>query len=178
MNLGDVFAVVAIVFGLGIALPGLLLAWSLLLPGTVERARQRLQRTPYKCFALGMLWLIASALPIIILLNLKVGGLQFIGYLGIIVLWLCSSIGAAGLAALMGERLRGNGVNVSASGALLRGALALELAQIFPILGWFVLIPLTTICSLGAAGFALLHWTPRPVVAPAVTVPTQVARTA
>ncbi len=170
MNLGDVFAVVALLVGLGIALPGLLLAWSLLLPSTVDRARQRLERTPFKCFALGLLWLCAGALPIAILLSLKVGGLQFIGYAGIVGLWLCSSIGASGLAALMGERLRGSGVNVSAPGALLRGAIALELAEAFPFIGWFVVIPLSWICSLGAAGFALLHWMPQSNVVPAVAV--------
>jgi hypothetical protein len=42
-----------------------------------------------------------------------------------------------------------------------RGAVALELAAVFPLVGWCVVIPLTIVTSLGATVFALLHWMPR-----------------
>jgi hypothetical protein len=45
-------------------------------------------------------------------------------------------------------------------GAFLRGAAALELAAAFPVLGWFIVIPLAIIASLGATAFAVLHWMP------------------
>ncbi|NJN93776.1 MAG: hypothetical protein HC875_06645 [Anaerolineales bacterium] len=50
MIMADVFAVFGTLLSLGIALPGLLLAWRLLLPNHVARARQRLERTPWQCF--------------------------------------------------------------------------------------------------------------------------------
>jgi hypothetical protein len=42
-----------------------------------------------------------------------------------------------------------------------RGAVALELAAVFPLIGWVIVIPLAIVTSLGATVFALLHWMPR-----------------
>ena len=166
MNLGDVFAFFGILLALGIALPGLLVAWALLVPATVERARVRLHDTPGRCVWFGSAVLVAALIPIARLIGLRAGLLQFGGWLGLCVLLACASLGAAGIAALMGERLRAAGLAVSAPGALVRGAVALELAAICPLIGWFLVIPLTTVGALGAAGFALLHWAPRTVAAP------------
>lgn len=160
IGLGDVTTVFAILIALGIVFPGLLLAWSLLVPGMVERSRERLTRTPWKSFILGILILFMTSVPIAILNRLS-GPFQFFAYVIAFTVWTCASIGAAGLASLMGERLRGQGVQVTSPGALVRGAISLEFAIIFPIIGWFIVLPLTLLVSLGASIFALLHWTPR-----------------
>jgi hypothetical protein len=165
MNMGDVFAVFGGMLALGIALPGLLLAWSLLFPATIERARLRLEGMPWRCFWLGLAVLLAAGLPLAILFRVPAGPVQLVGWVGSFILLALASAGAAGLAALMGERLRGVGLATSAPGALLRGAVALELAAIFPLIGWFIVIPLATICSLGAVVFALLRRSSRSGVA-------------
>lgn len=162
MNLGAVFAFFGALLAIGLALPGLLLAWSLWLPDTVARASLRLRQTPGRCFGLGAAWLGLSMIPILLLLNLPSGVLQFLGWVGIFALLTLASLGAAGVATVMGERLRGQGVVRSAPLSLLGGALALELAAIFPVIGWFILTPLLATCALGATGFALLGWMPRP----------------
>ena len=66
------------------------------------------------------------------------------------------------MAAVMGRRLlsRSNEKTSEAAG-FLRGAIALELAAAFPVIGWFLAIPLLSFCSLGAAAFAGLGWMPR-----------------
>jgi hypothetical protein len=157
MYMGDVFAIFGGLLAIGIALPGLLLAWSLILPATVERAHGRLEAAPWRCFWIGLAGLLASGLPVAALFNIPAGPVQLIGWVGLFVLLALASIGAAGLAALMGQRLRSVGVNASAPGALLRGAIALELAAAFPLVGWFVVIPIATICVFGAALLALLR---------------------
>lgn len=161
MNLGDVFAALATLIGLGIALPGMWLAWALIFPETILRAKTRLQRTPWRCFWLGGILFAASLLPILILLSIKAGPVQFFGWAMIFILLAIASLGGAGLAMLMGERLRGGGMNVSSGGALVRGAVALELAVIFPVVGWFIVLPLLIVTTLGASAFALLRWMPR-----------------
>jgi hypothetical protein len=170
MYMGDVFAIFGGMLAVGIALPGLLLAWSLLFPATVERSRGRLEAAPWRCFWIGLAGLLASGLPLLILFNIPAGPVQFVGWVGLFVLLALASVGASGLAALMGERLRSVGLNVSAPGALLRGAIALELAAVFPLVGWFVVIPIATICALGAALLVLLRRRPRgaPDVQPAI----------
>ena len=169
MNMGDVFAVFGGMLAIGIALPGLLLAWSLIFPATVERARLRLERTPWRCFWIGLAALLAAGLPLAGALRALAGPAQLVGWVGLFSLLALASLGAAGLAALMGERLRSPdiwkgdaGLAASAPGALLRGAVALELAAVFPLIGWFVVIPIATICALGAALLALLRRGRRP----------------
>jgi len=160
IGLGDVTTVFAILIALGVVFPGLLLAWSLLLPGMIERARERVSRTPGRSFVFGLLVLFIVGVPIAILNRLS-GPFQFFAYVFAFLLLTLASIGAAGLASLMGERLRGQGVRVTSPGALVRGAIALEFATIFPFIGWFIVLPLTLLLSLGASVFALLHWMPR-----------------
>ena len=46
-------------------------------------------------------------------------------------------------------------------GGFIRGAIILELAAFFPVLGWLFLWPLALITALGATIFALLNWMPR-----------------
>jgi Na+/melibiose symporter-like transporter len=157
MIMADVFAVFGTLLAVGIALPGLLLTWQLLLPKFVDRAEQRLDLTPWKCFFVGTGLVLVSLLPLIILFNLP--GFQALGFVGVFSLLAVTSLGAAGLASLMGQRL--HGLNVSPAGATIRGAVAMELAAAFPLVGWFVFIPLTCLITFGAAVFALLGWEPR-----------------
>lgn len=170
MIMADVFAVFGTLLALGIALPGLLLTWRLLLPSLVDRANQRLSRTPWQCFFIGGGCLVVYLIPTIILFNLPWAGFQMLAFVATFILLAVTSMGAAGLAGLMGQRLHGLGLNASAVGATVRGAVVLELAAVFPLIGWFVFIPLTFIVALGAALFALLGWMPgnltRPVAAP------------
>ncbi len=159
IGIGDVTTVYLTLMALGIVFPGLLLALSLLLPDTVARAQERAARTPGKSFVFGAFVLLITGVPIVFLFS-HPGPLQMLGYIGTFLLIAVTYIGAAGISALMGERLRGAGIQASSPGALLRGAVALEFAMIFPIIGWFIILPIIAILSLGVAAFALLHWTP------------------
>ena len=162
MIMADVFAVFGTLLALGIALPGLLLTWRLLMPKVVIRAQQRLGQTPWKCFFIGGVGLVAYLIPVIILISLPWGVFKAIGGGAIFLLLALTSVGAAGLAGLMGERLQSLGLHSSVPGATLRGAVAMELAAIFPLVGWFIFIPLAFIGALGAVMFALIGWMPRP----------------
>src|SRR5688500_4595018 len=155
--MADIAAVFGILISLGIAFPGMLAAFWLLFPATVERARLRLERTPWRCFWLGGVIMALTVIPVVILLALPLGPAKFLGWTIIVLVVSLSSIGFAGLAATMGERLASRSANSSAAAAFVRGAVALELAMIFPAFGWFVILPLAVVVALGATGFALLH---------------------
>lgn len=172
--MADVYAVFGTLLALGIVFPGLLTTWWLLFPVTVERARVRLARTPWACLGLGVLGITAALVPIGILQSLPFSAAKFVGTLMIFGALGYASVGAAGLASEMGDRLaRQAGGKFTPAGAMVRGAVALELAAAFPILGWFLLIPLTTIAAFGATTFAILRWNPRtarrPTVEPALS---------
>jgi hypothetical protein len=143
----------------------------------------RLDRSPWACFWLGGIATAFLVIPIVILLALPIGPAKLVGW-GLIFIGLgFASVGAAGLAAKMAGRWQAattsaeTGPGAVTPGAFVRASVALELAAAFPVIGWFLLIPLAIVTSLGATVFALLRWVPAPTaqsaVAPAiVTAPT------
>lgn len=169
--MADISAVFGILLTLGIVFPGLLTAWRLLFPATVERAQLRLDHTPWRCFWLGGVLTALFVLPIVVLLALPLGPAKLAGWALIFAGLGLASLGAAGLAAKMGAQVQGSSPSQSALGAFVRGAVVLELAAAFPVIGWFAVIPLMTVTSLGATVFALLHWVPALARVPAMPAP-------
>jgi hypothetical protein len=109
---------------------------------------------------MGLVIVIALAIPIIILLALPFGPAKFIGWILLAASLALSSIGSAGIAGHLANRLAVQS-SISALAAFVRGAVLLELAAFFPVIGWFFLWPLLLITAFGATGFALLNWMPR-----------------
>jgi len=158
--MADISAIFFILLIVGIAFPAMLTAWWLLFPSLVARAHSRVERTPWSAFWLGLILIIAVTLPIVILLALPFGPAKFIGWILLGAALAISTIGAAGISAHLGTRLSKHSSLTPLSG-FIRGAVLLELAAFFPVIGWlFVWIPIILI-SFGATGFALLNWVPR-----------------
>src|SRR5574341_353398 len=101
--MADISAFFGILLFIGIAFPGLLTALYLLFPATVERARLRLDRSPWLCFFVGGLLTALFALPVVVLFALGNGVTQFMGWALVFVILAVASVGAAGMAAKMGE---------------------------------------------------------------------------
>jgi len=159
--MADVHAVFGTLIGLGIAYPGMLTAWWLMFPRLVGRASGRLEHTPWRCMAMGGGLALPLGIVVGMLLSVPSGPVQFLGGTLLFGSLALASLGASGLADLMGRRLT-NGVGPGGSilGGFLRGAVALELAAAFPGIGWFLVLPLGTVAALGAATFAVLGWMP------------------
>jgi len=172
--MADISAIFFIILIIGVAYPALLTAWWLLFPASVDRARLRLERTPLKSFGLGLAVFFGFLIFILILLNLPSGLFKFLGWVMIALTLTFSSLGAAGLASRFAERINRLG-SFSPLGAHVRGAVVIELASFFPILGWFIFFPLAAITTLGAAAFAMLHWMPRTTSAAVQTESAQVS---
>ncbi len=158
--MADISAIFGSLLIFGIAFPGLLTAWWLLFPATVERAQTRLEQTPWQCFWFGGIITAAVVIPTVILLVLPFGPAKFLGWTLMMVTLAVSSLGSAGIAAKMGKRLVETS-HASPAAAFVRGAIALELAVFFPLLGWLLVFPLTIVTALGATGFAVLRWAPK-----------------
>lgn len=164
--MSDVYAVFGTLLALSIAFPGMLTAWRLLFPEKVAAAQRRVAATPWKTIFIGVASLIVVLIPLFVLFAVPVPFSRFLGALSIFSLLGFAAIGAAGIAAHMGEQLQIIAKNDSTSevGAFIRGAVALELAAAFPLIGWFVVIPITLITSMGAAVSALFGWEAKPKV--------------
>ena len=159
--MADISAIFFILLIISVAFPAMLSAWWLLFPALITRAQTRIEKSLARSFWLGLVIVIALTIPIVILLALPFGPAKFIGWILIAASLALSSIGSAGIAAHLGERMKQTGNSYTPLGAFIRGSVVLELATFFPILGWFFLLPLALITAFGATGFALLNWLPR-----------------
>ena len=159
--MADISAIFFILLIISIAFPAMLSAWWLLFTALITRAQTRIEKSLARSFWLGLVIVIALTIPIVILLALPFGPAKFIGWILIAASLALSSIGSAGIAAHLGERMKQAGNNYTSLSAFVRGSVVLELAAFFPVLGWFFLLPLALITAFGATGFALLNWLPR-----------------
>src|SRR3990170_3774289 len=119
--MSDVLAIFGALTLFGLSYPGLLTAWWLLFPSTVERARLRLEVTPWRCFWLGGILTAVSTIPVVVLLALPFGPAKLAAWLLIFAVLAAASLGAAGLAAAMARRLEGQaGSRMTPAGAFVR----------------------------------------------------------
>jgi hypothetical protein len=158
--MADISAIFFILLILGIAFPAMLTACWLLCPFMIGRAQARVEKTPMQAFWLGLVLVLAVAIPVVILLALPVGPAKLIGWMLLAASLTLSSIGSAGIAAHLGNRLTLQS-NVTTLGGFIRGAVILELAAFFPVIGWLFIWPVMLVMAFGATGFALLNWMPR-----------------
>jgi len=163
--MSDVYAIFGTLLALGIVFPGLIFTWWLLFPGPVTRAEARLTHTPGRAFLFGLLLTFILTILVLILANLPLPGANVTAVALIIVTLAIAAVGAAGLTQWMAQRLREKSKpGLSTAGGFLRAVVVLELAAAFPIIGWFLFIPICLIISLGAAGLALIWRGSRPAV--------------
>ena len=158
--MADISAIFFILLILGIAFPAMLTAWWLLFPAVVARSQARVEKTLTRTFWMGLVIVIVLAIPILILLALPFGPAKFLGWVLLAASLALSSVGSAGMAAHLANRLAQQS-KITPLGAFVRGAVLLELAAFFPVIGWLFLWPLFLITAFGATGFALLNWMPR-----------------
>jgi len=161
--MSDVYAVFGTLLALGIAFPGMLTAFWLLFPAIVERAEVRIESAPWKSFWLGLGSAIAIGVPVVVLFNLPLGGLQFLGFMILLLALGISTFGAAGIALLMGRRIHDHSDHgLSTTKSFVLGGIALALAAAFPIVGWFLVIPASLFISFGSSLFVLFRRTEAP----------------
>ena len=159
----DVYIVVFTLIGILLSLPALLVALNLLLPNVTSNAATRLAKTPGRSFVLGVPVTMAFILFITIASQVPFGPIRATAFLAAIVGMGLGTVGAAGMARMLGERISPLSGPASNLKNLIRGSVVYELACLFPIVGWFLFIPLAGVTVMGAAVFGLLGWLPRPV---------------
>ena len=160
--MADVYTVTFIIIGILISLPALLIGLNLLMPVVTIRTQVRLRETPGKSFWLGAV--LTAVLLLIIIVTVQIPGPgQAFGF-GVAIFGMgLGSLGAAGMARLLGERIRPLAKPNSDMMNLLRSAVVYELACLTPLVGWFIFAPLVGMTVLGAAVFSLVGWMPKPV---------------
>jgi hypothetical protein len=167
MLLSDVMAIVFSVLGFLLAFQGLWLLARAVWPAAVLAAADDCDRALWRPFVVG--------LPVAVVIVVAAarlmkgggpGGIAGIALLSIFVL--ASSIGVAGLCTLLGRRLNNGQTSVK---TMILGGVALEMAFVFPLVGWFAVLPITLVIGCGATCRGLLAGRKRAVVANLSTPP-------
>jgi hypothetical protein len=141
MLMADTLAIFLSVLGMLIACPALWLLCRGLWPDLVDFSKVDCSVTLFKPFLVGLPLTIAAIFGGLALICL------FITYAG---------SGVAGLATVIGERLPSPVDAQCPWKATIRGGIILELSYILPILGWFVLLPISIVIGAGATTRALI----------------------
>jgi hypothetical protein len=156
MLMADTFAIVFSIIGFLLALQGLWLLCYGLWPARVQAALPRVTQNRIKSVLLGIPVTLVMVLATAIFGGAGGPGGQTIAF-GIVCVWvLYSSIGVASLAMQIGGQLSA-GRESSPWRTIVRGGTALELAFLFPILGWFLLLPLAHILGCGAVSLSFFR---------------------
>lgn len=159
MLLSDVVAVFLVIVGLLLTFPGLWLLCRSLWPNIHEDCVQRSTRGMIAPFFIG--------LPITVVLMIIVASLQKNGGPRSTVAWillLClyllfANTGIAGIATLIGQRLTSPGDGDRPWRATVRGGIVLELSFLLPLVGWFLIFPVSTVTGAGVCTIASIrHW--------------------
>ena len=150
MTLADVLAVVAglAIVGSGFASTSVVL--SLLFPRAVGRACGRLEERLGRSLLLGLLLLMTLVLGIGRLLQAAPAPAHLAAIAALLGGFSLAVVGGAGLAASVGRRSRVGAEGPVGVRDLLRGAILLEGAVLLPLVGWFVVLPVALLASLGA----------------------------
>lgn len=165
MSLAQVQIWVAIVVALIATWASLLISVALLLPSQTGRAEYALDTNPKGSLFKGLGTLLLFIFSIGLIAN-PVPPVKLVGFLLFSCLLAVMTIGAAGVAMLMGRRISEMTGARTSFGSLVRGSIAYSMALGFPWIGWMVLLPVSMIFAFGAGMTAV--WPRRQRVAPPV----------
>ena len=150
MSIGDSITLVSCLAGLMLALPAFLVFLSMTFNRTTYRAAERLAGGWIRIFFMGLIPIVAVGFGAGLLVSL--GSIfQLIGAVVYLFLLLWVFSGVASFARLIGARLSEfNQRDTSPLVETIVGAFILSFAFAFPLVGWFLLLPLTIVIGTGA----------------------------
>lgn len=150
MLLADVFSITLSIVGFLLSLQGLWMISRALWPARVRNASLRVHRNSLASFFLGLL-IIVVVMVLAIVVSKRAGAPgQFFGFALGSLFVLYANVGVAGLVTHIGQRLPSPADSDRPWRATVRGGVALELAYLVPIVGWFGLLPISFILGAGA----------------------------
>ncbi|NUM54876.1 MAG: hypothetical protein HUU46_14615 [Candidatus Hydrogenedentes bacterium] len=169
MIMADVFKILFIILGILITTVAYWLLFEALFRRVVERASVVYETSPYKVVLVGAVVGVPLFIASLGLLQ-SAAGLKLIGAVLMSALLLVGLIGSAGLARLIGCRLASATDSAYPWRRVLRGGMVLSITFVLPVVGWFVMLPLTLASGVGA--LILSRWGQRAAqtVPPAVPV--------
>lgn len=161
MGIGDIIGFVSVGIGVIIAYPALLILLNLLFGKTTSRVAYRLDKGMKLAFFIGLIIVIPAGLAIFTLVSAG-SVFQLVGFILYLLVSFWGAIGNAALSRVFGMRLTDMGDKDSSSlTEMLSGGFVLTLSFAFPLVGWFVVVPIMSCIGIGAMTINLFSRKPR-----------------
>ena len=155
MLMADTMSIFFVILGMLLAFSGLWLLSRGLWPNAVEAAAERCTKRVWPYFLAGLPLTLVMIIFTRVLFAFGPAG-KIAGVAVVCFYLLQANIGVSGLATAIGRRLPSAMDGQSPWRATLRGGIALVLTYMFPIVGWFVVLPASIVIGTGAINVALL----------------------
>ncbi len=170
MIMADVFKILFLILGMLICTVSYWLMFSALFASAVGRTQQVLAARPFRVLLMGALVGIPLVLLGLAMAANGAGPLKLLGVTLLILLTTAALFGSTGLVRMVGIGLGNPQISRSNGGVVLRGGSVVAIACVFPLVGWFLLLPIVLILGFGA----MLQGLRKEIVVPApVQVPTE-----
>lgn len=150
MILADTMLWFFVIVGLLISFNGMWMMSQAMWTTTVQRAVDIHRHSMWKSFFIGLPIIAVSVIAFLKMSDSKNGVAGLVGILFISCLFIFANVGVAAIAALFGERLAGELRPEPLWKLTLRGGSVLALSYLFPLAGWFVVLPISLIVGCGA----------------------------
>lgn len=168
MIMSDVASIVATVLAALLAMPGIALLYAVFFPSFARKAEIRVTRNPILTFVCGLVAALFIFGFAAIVGQAPAPGLKFFAVVfGLGGAWLALS-GLSGIAGRIGHAMPSPVDRDQPWRAIVRGSVILELACLFPVVGWLLIYPVALAMGMGAAVLAIFPASqPVPQFAPA-----------
>jgi hypothetical protein len=154
-TIGDSFAVVAVLLGIGLTAWAMILAFALMFAARADQSRTVFERGPAKSFWIGLATLLTLGVLSIALANAPLPPVKLLGTLGMLLLISLGMMGLSGLSLLISARIRTMEPTLSLYGSLCRATMLIVIACFFPFVGWFLVAPILFTMGLGVGMLTL-----------------------
>lgn len=173
MLIGDVLATLSLILLIGSATWATMVLYSLLFPTRVQVASRELEYHPWKSLLVGGAVLVPISFVAIALLAAPNPLAKFLGVMVAVLILSVALLGGAGLALLVGRRVKEQGGADQQLRAFGRSAGILVVAGLLPFVGWFVLAPIVLVAGCGAGVRSLFERQSRKLAVPTAAPPIQ-----
>ncbi len=164
MIVADILMWFLLIMGTYVVFISYWLASQALFPDLADRCRRRIKTSPTRHVLLGLAWTVPTAFAGVAMLNLPSAAVKFAGATVLLLLVLAGLVGSSGLAAQIGFGLSNPADEAQPWRRVLRGGAVLGLTFVLPLVGWFLILPLSLILGVGALFGSL--WRPAAVLEP------------
>lgn len=147
------FVFVLVLIGAGLA--ALTVLCNAMFPDFVRRARDLAAQRTRRAFLIGLVNVIFFGLIALALLVSRATPVKVVGVIVATIVLTFAVLGASVIARWIGERLRPN--DTSATRQVIAGIVTIELAEMYPLVGWIVVPLVCASIGLGAVILALFQ---------------------